>query len=115
MSDSSVVTGALASNNIRTGQYECNESVKTGSKPEGNNENDTHQNDDDEIKTSSIINNDRLLKRKQSLEAQVTSGCGGGRKKQRIVEAFYGTMWPILEDAGWIMVSDRRYTHALCS
>lgn len=45
------------------------------------------------------------LKRKQSLEAQVTSGCGGGRKKARIVDAFYDTLWPILEEAGWKLVS----------
>ena len=47
----------------------------------------------------------RRLKRKQSLEAQVTTGCGGGRKKQRIVDAFYSTLWPLLEEAGWNMVS----------
>ena len=47
----------------------------------------------------------RKLKRKQSLESQVTSGCGGGKKKARIVDAFYGTLWPILEQAGWKMVS----------
>lgn len=45
------------------------------------------------------------LKRKQSLESQVTSGCGGGRKKARIVDAFYDTLWPILEEAGWKLVS----------
>ena len=50
-------------------------------------------------------NEELRLKRKQSLESQVTSGCGGGRKKARIVDAFYDTLWPILEEAGWKLVS----------
>jgi hypothetical protein len=105
---SSVVTGA-ASDNFLSDEYECNESAKICNEPGTDVEIDTKQNDEDDIKSSSI-SNDRLLKRKQSLEAQVTSGCGGGRKKQRIVEAFYGTLWPILENAGWAMVRDRRNT-----
>lgn len=46
---------------------------------------------------------ERRLKRKQSLEAAVTAGCGYGRKKQRVLEAFYN-VWPLLEVAGWTMV-----------
>lgn len=53
-------------------------------------------------------NEERRLKRKQSLEAQVTTGCGGGRKKQRILDAFYETLWPMLEDLGWKIVSARK-------
>eukprot|EP00804_Cyclotella_cryptica_P002283 CCRYP_004015-RA/>CCRYP_004015-RA protein AED:0.32 eAED:0.32 QI:0/0.5/0.66/1/1/1/3/1189/611 len=57
-------------------------------------------------------NDERRLKRKQSLEAQVTTGCGGGRKKQRIVDAFYETLWPMLEDLGWKIVSARKNTRS---
>lgn len=52
------------------------------------------------------LDENRVLKRKQSLESQLTSGCGGGKKKARIVDAFYDTLWPILEEAGWKMVSN---------
>ena len=50
-------------------------------------------------------NEKRKLRRKQSLESQVTSGCGWGKKKARIVDAFYETLWPILENKGWKLVS----------
>ena len=55
---------------------------------------------------------ERRLKRKQFLEAQVTTGCGGGRKKRRIVAAFYETLWPMLEDSGWKIVSARKTARA---
>lgn len=58
-------------------------------------------NDEDQVQ----LIEERRLKRKQSLESQVTSGCGGGSKKRRIVDAFYDTLWPILEKAGWKLVS----------
>ena len=58
--------------------------------------------DEEELKA---IDKERRLKRKQSLEASVTAGCGYGKKKQRIVEAFYSTVWPLLSTAGWEMVS----------
>ncbi|KAL7506562.1 hypothetical protein ACHAXN_003828 [Cyclotella atomus] len=61
----------------------------------------TNHNDED----SRQVNQERSrLKRKQSLEAQVTSGCGGGKKKARIIDSFYGTLWPILERIGWKLV-----------
>jgi hypothetical protein len=65
----------------------------------------TNHNDED----SRQVNQERSrLKRKQSLEAQVTSGCGGGKKKARIIDSFYGTLWPILERIGWKLVSNIR-------
>ena len=48
---------------------------------------------------------EKHLKRKQSLEASVTLGLGYGKKKQRHVEAFYSAVWPVLNDAGWALVS----------
>ena len=48
---------------------------------------------------------ERNLKRKQSLEAAVTLGLGYGKKKKRHIEAFYSAVWPLLEEAGWTQVS----------
>ena len=48
---------------------------------------------------------ERKLKRRQSLESQVNSGLGSKKKKQQNVEAFYSSVWPILESAGWTLVS----------
>jgi hypothetical protein len=71
-------------------------------------ENEPRTNEGEQVQS----NEERRLKRKQSLEAQVTTGCGGGRKKQRIVDAFYETLWPMLEDLGWKIVSARETTRA---
>jgi hypothetical protein len=66
---------------------------------------ESNPNTNTEVEQANIM--EGRLKRKQSLEALVTTGCGGGRKKQRIVDAFYGTLWPLLEEADWKMVSAR--------
>ena len=48
---------------------------------------------------------ERKLERRPSLESQVNSGLGSKTKKQQNVEAFYSSVWPILESAGWTLVS----------
>ena len=52
-----------------------------------------------------IGDKEKCLKRRKSLEASVTLGLGHGKKKQRLVEAFYSAVWPVLNDAGWALVS----------
>ena len=48
---------------------------------------------------------EKRLKRKQSLETSVTLGLGSGKKKKLHIEAFYSAIWPVLKDAGWTLVS----------
>ena len=44
------------------------------------------------------------LKRRAALEAQLTAGCGYGRKKQELVDTFWNTLWLELEKTGWSKV-----------
>ena len=44
---------------------------------------------------------DKEEQRKSKLETYLTSGCGYGRKKQRLVETFWSVVWSGLEKAGW--------------
>lgn len=48
---------------------------------------------------------EKRLKRKQSLEASVNLGLGYGKKKKQHIEAFYSAIWPVLEGGGWNLVS----------
>ena len=41
------------------------------------------------------------VRRKAKLEAYLTSGCGYGRKKLRLVDKFWTIVWSGLEKAGW--------------
>ena len=59
--------------------------------------------DNDEPKV--LGEEDKRLKRKQSLEASVHLGLGYGKKKKQHLEAFYSAVWPVLEGAGWTLVS----------
>jgi hypothetical protein len=90
---------------IKSSQTEYDKSTLSFFEPNCNAaENNDEANNEDRIQ----VNEENRLKRRQPLEAQVTVvGCdnGGGRKKQRIVDAFYDTLWPILEEAGWKLVS----------
>jgi hypothetical protein len=49
-------------------------------------------------------NLNKELKRRAALEAQLTAGCGYGRKKQELVDTFWNTVWLELEKAGWSKV-----------
>lgn len=49
-------------------------------------------------------NLNKELKRRAALEAQLTAGCGYGRKKQELVDTFWNTVWLELEIAGWSKV-----------
>ena len=59
--------------------------------------------DNDEPKV--LGEEDKRLKRKQSLEASCHLGLGYGKKKKQHLEAFYSAVWPVLEGAGWTLVS----------
>ena len=48
---------------------------------------------------------EKRMKRRKSLEAQVNLGLGMGKRKQSIIEAFNSSVWPVLEGAGWSIVS----------
>ena len=48
---------------------------------------------------------EKRIKRTQSLEASVTLGLGYGQKKTQH-EAFFSAVWPVLEGAGWTLVSE---------
>lgn len=41
------------------------------------------------------------IQRKAKQEAYLTSGCGYGRKKQKLVRDFWNVIWPGLEKVGW--------------
>ena len=46
------------------------------------------------------------MKRKQSLEAtSVNTGFGCGQEKTKYIQAFYSAVWPLLQGAGWTLVS----------
>lgn len=45
------------------------------------------------------------VKRKQSLEASLTTGHEYGQNKKRNIQAFYSAVWPVLQSAGWRLVS----------
>jgi len=46
------------------------------------------------------------MKRKQSLEAaSLDTGLGHGQKKMHYIQAFYSAVWPLLQGAGWTLVS----------
>ena len=45
------------------------------------------------------------MRRKIKLEAVLTSGCGVGKSKQKIVDAFWNIVWPDLLALGWTKVS----------
>jgi len=47
----------------------------------------------------------RRDKRRSTLEKVLTSGCGHGQKKKKIVEGFWLGCWPELQKAGWTLVS----------
>eukprot|EP00571_Detonula_confervacea_P010382 CAMPEP_0172302104 /NCGR_PEP_ID=MMETSP1058-20130122/3859_1 /TAXON_ID=83371 /ORGANISM="Detonula confervacea, Strain CCMP 353" /LENGTH=552 /DNA_ID=CAMNT_0013012461 /DNA_START=38 /DNA_END=1696 /DNA_ORIENTATION=- len=55
----------------------------------------------DKAEPKAIGDEEKRLKRKQSLEASVTLGLGYGKKKKQHVEAFYSAVWPVLQGAGW--------------
>jgi len=49
---------------------------------------------------------EKRIKRKLSLEASVTLGLGYGAKKKENVKAFFIAVWPVLQGAGWTLVSE---------
>ncbi len=55
--------------------------------------------------TKSSGEEEKRIKRTQSLEASVTLGLGYGQKKTQH-EAFFSAVWPVLEGAGWTLVSE---------
>ena len=55
--------------------------------------------------TKSNGEEEKRIKRTQSLEASVTLGLGYGQKKTQH-EAFFSAVWPVLEGAGWTLVSE---------
>ena len=46
----------------------------------------------------------RSLRRRQKAEAHLTSGCGFGKEKRRLVDGFWSNMWPGLTKLGWTKV-----------
>lgn len=46
----------------------------------------------------------KSMRRKIKLEAVLTSGCGVGKSKQKIMDAFWNIVWPQLLDLGWTKV-----------
>eukprot|EP01082_Thalassiosira_pseudonana_P013581 g12456.t1.1.5e17418b g12456 g12456.t1 contig6:1958093-1959605(+) len=61
------------------------------------NDAEKEENDDTDTKNETS----KKLKRKLSLEIALVSGCGGGKKKIRTVEAFNDTLFPMLQEVGW--------------
>jgi hypothetical protein len=59
----------------------------------------------DEEETKASGEKEKRIKRTQSLEASVTLGLGYGQKKTQN-EAFFRAVWPVLEGAGWTLVSE---------
>jgi hypothetical protein len=55
----------------------------------------------------------RALRRKQKAEAHLTSGCGFGKEKRRLIDVFWSSMWPGLEKLGWIKVRNRTYVASM--
>jgi hypothetical protein len=54
--------------------------------------------------------------RKTRLEAHLTSGCGYGRKKLKLVDKFWTIVWSGLEKAGWRKVGQsfrNKWSHVL--
>lgn len=51
------------------------------------------------------FNEGRSLRRRQKCEAHLTSGCGFGKSKKRLIDGFWASMWPGLEELGWTKVS----------
>ena len=43
----------------------------------------------------------KKVQQRMKLEAHLTSGCGHGKKKTQLLEAFWSTMWKELERIGW--------------
>jgi hypothetical protein len=64
------------------------------------NDAEKEENDDTDTKNETS----KKLKRKLSLEIALVSGCGGGKKKIRTVEAFNDTLFPMLQEVGWTKV-----------
>ena len=58
-----------------------------------------------EEETKASGEKEKRIKRTQSLEASVTLGLGYGQKKTQN-EAFFRAVWPVLEGAGWTLVSE---------
>ena len=56
----------------------------------------------------------RRDKRRSSLEKVLTSGCGHGQKKKKVVEGFWLGCWPELQKAGWTLVSLRCSSAGKC-
>ena len=54
----------------------------------------------DKYRTRNEISND--LQRKAKYEAELTAGCGYGKKKQKTIHHFWTIIWPALEKGlGW--------------
>jgi hypothetical protein len=65
------------------------------------------------LKDKNEIDNDVLsyeVQRRARLEAQLTAGCGYGRKKQKLVDNFWVIIWPGLEKIGWRKVGHTEKT-----
>ena len=50
------------------------------------------------------VDNGDVEEKKRKREAYVTSGCGYGQSKKRILHAFDNALWPILANGGWTKV-----------
>jgi hypothetical protein len=48
----------------------------------------------------------KRMKQKSRNEAHLTAGCGYNAKKELLLKAFWGEMWPELVNAGWQKVRD---------
>ncbi len=59
----------------------------------------------DEEETKASGEEEKHIKRTQSLEASATLGLGYGQKKTQH-EAFFRAVWPVLEGAVWTLVSE---------
>lgn len=54
----------------------------------------------DEIKISDL-EHAKKARRKAKLEGHLKAGCGYGKKRQKLLDAFWGIVWSGLEKLGW--------------
>ena len=56
---------------------------------------------DKNLDKSTTVGDSKDLQKKTKSESYLTSGCGYGKSKKKLVGAFWAIVWPGLEKAGW--------------
>merc|ERR1711862_540419 len=79
-----------------------NETTTTTTTTNNNNKNEKKTTTTKEAILNVLIDDEKKAIKRVKQETYLTSGCGYGRAKKRLLQAFWSTLWPKLEnDCNW--------------